>query len=86
MTTTRRHLSLSIAGALRWDRKLTGLLTDDNGRELTDKEVRAYLKECQAKGWRLIPCGDCDDFDYQTGCRGHAVTESEASDTKKTES
>lgn len=71
--TETHHLCLSIAGAFRnfGKRKMTGLLQDDDGRNLSDKEVRDYLNECLVKGWRVIPCGDCDNFDYQTGCKGH---------------
>lgn len=24
-----------------------------------------------AKGRRVLPLGECDNFDYQTGCQGH---------------
>jgi hypothetical protein len=69
-----RHMSLNIAGFLRnvGKKNLKGFMQDENGKDLTDKEVRIYLAECQAKGWRKIPCGDCDGFDYfDKGCPGH---------------
>lgn len=70
---------MNIKGSLRnfKRRKMTGLLEDDDGRELSDSEVRKYLAECLNKGWRVIPCGDCDNFDYQTGCKGHPLTKKE---------
>lgn len=73
VTTFIKHLSLNIEGAFRnfGRRKMTGLLQDDDGTNLSDKEVRDYLNECLVKGWKVIPCGDCDNFDYQTGCKGH---------------
>ena len=69
-----RHMSMNIEGALRnyKGKKMTGLLSDDNDRDLSDKEVRAYLKECLSKGWKKIPCGDCEGFDhFDKGCPGH---------------
>jgi hypothetical protein len=50
---------------------LKGVLKDDDGRSLTHEEAREYLYDCLAKGWRVIPYGDCDNFDYKTGCKGH---------------
>ena len=47
----------------------------DNGKECTDKEARDYLKECLNKGYKVIPFGECEGFDYQTGCPGHTKSE-----------
>jgi hypothetical protein len=72
-----RHMGVDIQGLLNNYRrkKMTGLMTDDDGRELSDKECRAYLAECQSKGWKVLPmCSseDCPDFDYfGGGCKGH---------------
>lgn len=70
-----RHISMSIAGALRnfGRRKMGGLIQDDDGRDWSDREVRNYLKEGLAKGWKYIPCCDCQGFDYQKECPGHEV-------------
>ena len=69
------HMACDIRGLLsNSNRKgsLDGIMTDnETGRTLTDAEARAYLKECLDKGWRVLPMGDCDNFDYQTGCKGH---------------
>lgn len=79
-----RHMCLSIAGALRnyARRKMTGLMQDENDRDLSDKECRAYLAECLNKGWKVIPMGECDNFDYQTGCKGHKSTKEKYEATK----
>lgn len=51
-----------------------------NGKTLmTAKEVKAFLREQLALGRRVLPMGDCDNFDYQTGCRGHIVEDAEGS-------
>lgn len=66
---------MNIAGALRnyGKKSMKGLLTDDNGKEMTDKEVREYLNDCLAKGWKLLPSSSkCEGFDYfGGGCPGH---------------
>lgn len=72
-----RHMSLNIEGALRFygKKSMRGLIKEDNGAEWTDKMVRDYLKKCLSEGKKLLPIGDCDLFDYQTGCPGHPQTE-----------
>lgn len=68
--TQKTHMCVNIAGALRNKGALKSF-EDDEGRPMSMAEARAYLLEEQAKGHKVIPVGDCDDFDYQTGCRGH---------------
>jgi hypothetical protein len=72
-----RHMSCNIAGLIRntGKKSMKGFFTLDNGKDCTDKEARDYLAECQTKGWRLVPFGKCEGFDYQTGCPGHEVKE-----------
>lgn len=76
-------MGLSVEGALRWKRKLHRLFQDDDGNFLTDKEARAYLKQCQFEGKRIIPMGDCDNFDYQIGCLGHPSEPSPSKQVKQ---
>lgn len=74
MGKTTMHLCANIRGMLNnHSRKgsLKGVFKDETGRGLTDEEARDYLYDCLAKGWRVIPYGDCDNFDYQNGCMGH---------------
>lgn len=72
-----RHMGVDIQGLLNnyKRKKMTGLMTDDNGREISDAECRKYLAECQSKGWKLLPmCGidECTGFDvFGEGCPGH---------------
>ncbi|MFK2681098.1 ASCH domain-containing protein [Bacteroides fragilis] len=76
----RSHLAMNLDGLLRnyGKRNMKGVFLDDNGRELSDKECRKYIAECQAKGWKVIPmCGEkaCPDFDhFGKGCPGHRIT------------
>ena len=58
-------------------RSMMGLMTDDNGKIMTDKEVRAELQRHLLLGHTVLPmCDDkdCPDFDYfGGGCPGHGV-------------
>ena len=67
------HMCVDISGALKnWsDRLWRGVVTDDNGRVLTLREAKQYFRAELAKGRAVLPCSDCDNFDYQTGCQGH---------------
>jgi hypothetical protein len=71
-------MSVNIEGLLRncKRRKITFMMHDD-GSKMTDTEARLYLAEAQAMGWRLLPMQDCDGFDYQNGCPGHPIPETE---------
>jgi len=50
---------------------MEGMLNRDDGSPASDQEVRDYLGDLLAKGWRLIPVGNCSNFDPQKGCQGH---------------
>lgn len=70
-------MSLNIDGGIQNARLLKGCITVD-GRVLnTVKEIRAFLYEQKAMGRKVLPMGDCDNFDYQTGCLGHQVEDEE---------
>ena len=69
------HLSTSIDGllALR-DSELERMLQsvqDENGQHPTLEEFKKHLNEEKAKGHRLIPSPECDNFDPVKGCLGH---------------
>lgn len=73
------HMSINIEGFLRnyKNKKMTGLMTDDNGKPMSDGEVRLYLHNCQVNGWKKLPMGECEGFDhFGGGCPGHKTTES----------
>lgn len=73
---TKHHMKASIEGMLHnfKRKKMNGLIDDENGRPMSDSEARKFLAECQAKGWKYIPCGDCDGFDpFEKGCPSHPM-------------
>lgn len=78
-TIEKRHLSVDISGMLKYYRRksMNGLMRDDNGRLMNDKEVRAELQRHLSLGHTVLPmCDDkdCPDFDYfGGGCPGHGV-------------
>ena len=74
----RLHMCMSVRGALNWDKKTLkrnarGFTTND-GKPMTPEEVRSCLMDELAKGHEVIPLGECDNFDYKTGCKGHPDT------------
>lgn len=70
-----RHMSTSIDGLLSMsDKDLTTWLDyiqDEEGKHPTLTELRKYLNEEKAKGHRLLPSPECDNFDPVKGCLGH---------------
>jgi len=75
MPTTKIHMCLSIRGAIR--NKMFSGFTDKNGRKLSRNEAENFLFDQLAEGKKVLPIGDCDNFDYQTGCLGHPMDEEE---------
>lgn len=73
MKTTKWHMSTNIEGLLRnMKGKKINFIDDDNGNPMTDKEARTAITELQAKGYKLIPSGECEGFDpFGGGCPGH---------------
>jgi len=47
------------------------MLTDDDGKRLTAEEAKEYLLDELAKGHEVLPLGECTNFDWKTGCKGH---------------
>ena len=64
------HLSADIRGMLE-KKNLSGYLTDENNRELSDKEAWEVLYDQASKGFNKIKSGECDNFDPNKGCQGH---------------
>jgi hypothetical protein len=68
-------MSLDIQGGINNAKMLKGAITVDGKTLNTVKEVKDFLRGQLALGRRVLPMGDCDNFDYQTGCKGHPVEE-----------
>lgn len=78
MARYRHHMCLDLQGTIRNAKFMKGCITLDNGYTLqTVAEIRQWCKEQIAMGRKVVPCGDCDNFDYQKGCRGHLIEEDE---------
>lgn len=67
------HCCLDIEGGINNAKYLKGSITVDGRTLMTAKEVKEALRYQLALGRRVLPMGDCDNFDYQTGCKGHIV-------------
>jgi hypothetical protein len=67
------HFCVDIKGALRnWTKKsYKGFMVDDEGRTMSFQKAKLELIRQLQMGRRVMPAGDCDNFDYQTGCKGH---------------
>lgn len=68
------HMCINIEGLIRntGKKSMKGFFTNDIGKDCTNKESREYLAECQAKGWKVLPMGECEGFDYfGKGCPHH---------------
>jgi hypothetical protein len=51
-----------------------GLFTKDDGSPMTNREAREALLDELQQGHVVIPCGQCNNFDYSgVGCLGHPV-------------
>lgn len=72
------HCCLDIEGGIRNAKDLKGCITIDGRTLMTAKEVKEFLMYQLALGRRVLPLGDCDNFDYQTGCKGHIVEDDSA--------
>jgi len=72
----KQHMCLDIEGALNWTKNNNkkSFANHDDGRPMTNRELRQHLMDSAFEGKRVLPMGECDNFDYQTGCRGHDIT------------
>lgn len=72
---TRYHMKMDIRGVLlNWTNKEHGnLFKHDDGRPMTPREAKWALMDELAKGRNFLPMGECDGFDYKTGCPGHRI-------------
>lgn len=67
----RVHMCLNVRGAIQ-NRDFSWFVNDD-GKPATDEESLDFLLEHVKQGHEVIPIGKCDNFDWQTGCKGHPI-------------
>ena len=65
------HVCIDIDRAIENAKMLKGFITLDGRTLQTVAEIRAFLREQKKIGRRVLPIGDCDNFDYEKGCLGH---------------
>lgn len=71
-----RHIHLDIAGAMRRPKGWVNCITYKGRLLTTPREVKDFFKYQLMLGRRVLPLSDeCEGFDYQTGCPGHAIQE-----------
>lgn len=69
------HLCVDIRGFLRSNRypRDYRCFLDKDGNKMTPAAAREFLFDQLSKGHRVIPTTNCEGFDPQTGCPGHAA-------------
>jgi hypothetical protein len=53
--------------ATKWTTRKDGTKFE-SGSELKREYLRVHRD-----GWRVVPYGDCDNFDKEKGCQGHEI-------------
>jgi len=70
----KTHMCVDIRGAIKQipqNSRKNAWITKDDGSAVTNNQAIEMLLDELANGKRVIPAGNCDNFDYQTGCKGH---------------
>ena len=69
------HTQIDCKGALNHPKDFIGVITVNGKVLMTVPQIKHFF-ECQLElGHEVIPCGDCDNFDWKTGCKGHMTKE-----------
>lgn len=67
-------MGVDVKGVLtNWKKKdLAKLFIDEEtGRYDSAEEARSQLMDMLSEGKLVVPMGECDNWDYRTGCKGH---------------
>lgn len=76
-TVTDIHMCQSIRGPLmNWERRewieATGYIKKNDGTPYASwRELKEAFCDELKQGHEVVPIGDCDNFDFEKGCRGH---------------
>ena len=69
------HIHINIEGAMHNAEAFIGAVIVDGKMLQTVEEVKQFFRSQLDLGRKILPVGDCDNFDYQRGCRGHEIKE-----------
>jgi hypothetical protein len=70
------HLCISVRWMLHWSnveakRNMRSITKSDGSHYLSVAEFRDALMDELARGHEVLPMGECEGFNYKTGCPGH---------------
>lgn len=69
------HCSVDVRGVLKYPlrqfKRVTQWILKPDGTRFTPDELREALMDELANGHERLPMGECEGFDYKTGCPGH---------------
>ena len=72
------HLCMDVRNFLKrseFPKGFERLFKHRDGRSMSPDEARDALFDELSKGHDFIPLGECDNFDYKSGCQGHEESE-----------
>lgn len=67
------HMCVDVFGAIKNPKPFCGCITVSGKTLNTISEVKSFFQEQLDMGHEFLPLGDCDNFDYKSGCKGHAL-------------
>jgi hypothetical protein len=75
MPKTKHHMSVNIQGLLdNYKGRVIDIITDDDGKQLTDQQARIHLHNLQIEGDKYMCCSsECEGFDPLKGCPSHEI-------------
>ena len=56
-----------------WKKALKYMSKNDGSKFSTVEELKLAFMAELTQGHKVVPIGDCDNFDWETGCRGHVI-------------
>lgn len=66
-------MRLDVLGAIKKPKAFLGCITVE-GKTLTSiSQIKSFFQEQLDMGREYLPYGDCDNFDYKSGCKGHVL-------------
>lgn len=68
-----KHVYIDMQRALEQEtyKQLAGCIVVDGYTLKKASQVKRFFEQEIESGRKLLPMGECDNFDYQLGCKGH---------------